>query len=380
MSTIAANKDTAFLQDLLDRTGTVRVERPGTYQINKTLIIRADTRLELAPGVRLVAAPESRCALIENEHFAGGGRDQNISIIGGIWDGNCDEQGLDAYYEAKHRLDHPYSTELFRGKLLRFAHVDHIALEKLTVKDPVSYGIQIADSNGFLTRDIFFDYNCHFGTTDGVHINGPAYNGVIENLYGITNDDMVSLTTVDEVHAEVTKGEIANVCIRNVSAKNGYSGVRLLSAGDHALRDVRISGVYGDYRHNAVLINHHNIRPNTGTWFDDITVEHIHARKSSTPLGEDCFRLWEKGAIETLSLVWLANDIRIGNLTLRDISRHESSALTTAPLVQIEQPVHIDRLYVENISQCLDPGIEAALWNCFGTVEEMVGDLSCLKQ
>ena len=62
-------------------------------------------------------------------------RDERIEIIGGIWDGNCDAMGLDAVYEAKHREDEPYSPKLFKGKMMRFAHVDNIVLEKLTVKD-----------------------------------------------------------------------------------------------------------------------------------------------------------------------------------------------------------------------------------------------------
>ena len=90
--------DTAALQELLDKTGIVTVDTPGTYLVTKTLIIHSNTRFVLSPGVKLLAAPMSRCALIENEHFRGGGRDENIEIVGGIWDGNCDAMGLDAEY------------------------------------------------------------------------------------------------------------------------------------------------------------------------------------------------------------------------------------------------------------------------------------------
>ena len=76
--------DTLALQAMLDGCGIVTVDKPGTYLISKTLIIHSNTRLVLSPGVKLLAAPLSRCALIENEHFAGGGRDENIEIEGGI--------------------------------------------------------------------------------------------------------------------------------------------------------------------------------------------------------------------------------------------------------------------------------------------------------
>ena len=145
--------DTLNIQAMLDQKGIVTIDQPGTYLITKTLVIRSNTRFILSPGAKLLAAPMSRCALIENEHFAGGGRDENIEIIGGIWDGNCDEMGLDAAYEAKHRLDDPYDPKLFKGKLIRFAHIDRLCLEKMTVRNPVSYGIQIADADGFVVVD-----------------------------------------------------------------------------------------------------------------------------------------------------------------------------------------------------------------------------------
>ena len=364
--------DTMELQKMLDQCGIVTIDRPGTYLVSKTLIIHSNTRLVVSPGVKFLAAPMSRCALIENEQFAlGQGRNCNIEIFGGIWDGNCDAMGLDAVYEAKHRLDLPYSTQLFKGKLMRFAHVDGIALEKMTVKDPVSYGIQIGDVRGFITRDIYFDYNWHFGTTDGVHINGPAYDGVIENLYGTTNDDMVSLTPVDEPHAEVTTGEIINVKIQNIRARNGYSGIRLLAAGDYDVRCIHINGVYGDYRHNAVLMSNHQTRPGAIGWFDDIIIEHVHASKSGTPLSEECFCFWEENAIETLPIIWFMGNARMGRVTLRDISRHETTD-TKAALVQFDAGAKIERLYVENVSQTTSPDVDAPMWKNEADIKELI--------
>ena len=363
--------DTLALQALLDECGIVTVNKSGTYLVSRTLIIHSNTRFILSPGAHLLAAPGSKCALIENEHFRGGGRDVNIGIVGGIFDGNCDNMGLDGLYEALHRLDDPYSPDLFKGKLMRFAHVDNISLEKITVKDPVSYGVQIADTVGFVVRDIHFDYNWHFGTTDGIHINGPARDGVIENLNGKTNDDMVSLTTIDEVHAEVTRGDIANVYIHNVSAKNGYSGVRLLTTDNFEMRHIRIDGVYGDYRHNAVLVSQHNMVPGTMCYFDDISIEHIHASKSCTPLGEDCFLLWEKECYRG-PIIWFEKGITIGNALIRDVSRHECSTVSCGHLIKIDNGVNIDRLVVENVYQTNAEGVEAPVWFNEATIGEYI--------
>ena len=351
--------DTAALQSMLDGRGIVTVDKPGTYLVSKTLIIRSDTKFVLSPGALLLAAPMSRCALIENEAFAGGGRDENIEIAGGIWDGNCDAMGLVAEYESEHRLDDPFDPKLFKGKLIRFAHVDRIVLSRMTVKNPVSYGIQIGDVYGFTVRDLFFDYNWHFGTTDGVHINGPAYDGVIENLCGTTNDDLVSLTTYDEPHAEVCLGPIENVYIHNLTARNGYSGVRLLSGENYPLRNVRIDGLYGTYRHCAVVISNHNRRPGA-VWFDGIVIENVYASKSNTPLGEGCHLKWE-GNADRESFFFFGHDAVCGNVTLRNIHRHQAHS-TQSPLFRFYPTCKIDRLLLDNVWQTVEEGVTAPLW------------------
>ena len=346
--------DTLALQTMLDGCGIVKVDKPGTYLISKTLIIHSNTRLVLAPGAKLLAAPMSRCALIQNEHFGIDGRDENIEIVGGVWDGNCDEMGLDAIDVIKHRLDNPYSPENFTGKLIRFAGVDNLTLEKMTVRNPLGYGIQIADANAFIVRDIFFDYNWHYGCTDGVHVNGPTYDGIIENLRGTTNDDMIGMTTIDESHAEVAKGEIVNIDIRNIFGHNGYSGIRLLSAGGYDMRNIRVCGVYGTYRHNAVLLSHHNLAPDKPIWFDDIYIEHIHASKSPVPVPEGCFAYWEgqerMGAIRKHPLIWFEKGVKAGNVVIRDVSRDEK-AETNGALIQIDEATEIERLVLDNITQ-----------------------------
>ena len=362
--------DTLALQELLDKRGIVTLDKPATYLVSKTLIIHSNTRFEISPGVTFVAAPMSRCALIENEHFRDTtGRDENIEIIGGTWDGNCDAMGLDAVYEAEHRLDDPFHPDTFKGKLIRFARIDRITLQRMTVKNPVSYGIQIADVYGFVVRDIFFDYNWHFGTTDGVHINGPAYDGVIENLSGTTNDDMVSLTTYDEPHAEVTLGEIANVYIHNICARNGYSGVRLLSGENYDLRNVRVDGIYGTYRHHAVVISNHNMRPGR-TWFEGVVLENIYASKSNTPLGEGCFLYWEKYADQN-AFISIGRGSICGDMVIRNVFRHQEHS-TESPLILVSSKASIKHLYLENIRQTTGEGATAPFFDVRGEITELV--------
>lgn len=345
--------DTSAIQELLDKRGNVSIDFVGNFLISKTLIIHSNTRFTIAPGAKLFCAPMSHCSLIQNEHFAGGGIDENIEIVGGIWDGNCDNIGLDGEKFTLERNNIPWSPESFRGKLMRFCNVKSIKISGLTIKNPVSYGLQIGAVKGFIVRDIYFDYNHHFGTTDGVHINGPAYTGTIENIYGTTNDDLVSLTTYDEPHAECSLGDIEQVYIHNISADNGFSGIRLLSGENYSLRDIHIDGVYGTYRHNGIVISNHCRRPGK-VWFDNIIIENVHCRKSHTPLGDGCFKYWENGT-DYLPIIQIETEAICGRITIRNIIRHEFEG-TNAPIIRATDTVKIDRLFLENIHQTVDNG------------------------
>ena len=74
--------DTEALQALLDECGIVTLSKPGIYLVSRTLVIHSNTRFVLSPGAHILAAPYSKCALIENEHFRGGGTATNGAVYG----------------------------------------------------------------------------------------------------------------------------------------------------------------------------------------------------------------------------------------------------------------------------------------------------------
>ncbi|MBO4356277.1 MAG: hypothetical protein J5850_05435 [Clostridia bacterium] len=336
------------IQKKLDMRGEVEISVPGIYLINKPLVIYSGTRLYIRHGVIIKAADDSHCSLIENSSFYSGETDEDIEIVGGIWDGNCDGQDLDPLDFTLSRNAYPYDPRRFTGKLLRFAHIRNFTFRDATVKDPVSYGVQIADASGFCVSDIHFDYNCRFGTTDGIHINGPSDNGIIRRLHGITNDDMAALTTVDEDHAEITRGPIRNVIIDGVHAENGYTGVRLLSCGE-PLSDIEVRNVSGTFRHNALSITHHYVHPGEEIRMENITVDGVFASKSSRKLSSDCFIYWDSGDIlNNDPVIWVESGVNVGNLTIKNVFREEKTD-SSAPTVRIDSGTHIEKLTVENI-------------------------------
>ena len=61
----------------------------------------------------------------------------------------------------------------------------------------------------------------------------------------------------------------------------------------------------------------------------------------------------------------------MGRVTLRDISRHETTD-TKAALVQFDAGAKIERLYVENVAQTTAPGVDAPMWKNEADIKELI--------
>ena len=65
-TTAAASANTAAIQAALNAGGLVQIVAPGTYYINKTLIVRSYTRIFTAPGVNIKLSAGSNCRMVNN--------------------------------------------------------------------------------------------------------------------------------------------------------------------------------------------------------------------------------------------------------------------------------------------------------------------------
>ena len=83
--------DTAAVQALLDKTGEVYIPG-GCYKITRPLIIHDNTHLRLADNAILRLADHVNCSILDNDGLYTRKTNRNITIEGGIWDGNHDNQ------------------------------------------------------------------------------------------------------------------------------------------------------------------------------------------------------------------------------------------------------------------------------------------------
>jgi len=223
-------------------------------------------------------------------------------------------------------------------------------------------------------RDITFDYR-HANPTeinmDGIHIHGNSRYGYIANLKGMTHDDLLALNADDGMVAEMSRGSIEDVVVDGLFAEDGWTAVRMLSAGS-PIRRVSIRNIVGTYRYNVVSFSDYGLHPGEPSLFEDITLRDIRCAKSRRGLegnppagpvwhGFAPFYFWGKA--------------RVRNLTIDGYSRVEERQACND--IHIEPEVVVDGMTLRDFRTVnRTPGPIVLLNNC-GTVRNLVLDGIC---
>lgn len=163
----------------------------------------------------------------------------DISIWGGVWDGNVANQTV------------THAAPWVAGTGFRFVKCSRVRIQNLTIKNPGTYAVWGVQLDTFTIENIIGATTQTHANQDGIHINGPAFNGRIQNIQGNFTDDHVALVS-DESPFTPTTGDITNVVVDGVLATNGYRGVRLMS-GPHFIDNVAVKNIFGTYSIEGVF-------------------------------------------------------------------------------------------------------------------------------
>ncbi len=310
--------DTAAIQALLDsrRTLVYLPAPPKHYLISQTLRIHSNQTLQLDRFTVIRLRDGSDCLMITNDDHERG--NENIALVGGVWDMNNEGQSL-AEYQKTRNWKGTYDPARYLGVLMRFNRVKRLTLRGLTLKDPVTFSTQLGNLEDFTIEDISFDHNLKRTNMDGIHVHGSSRHGRITNLKGATNDDLVALNADDAGIFEMSRGPIEDVAVDGLWAKDGYTAVRLLSAGS-PLRRIRLANIFGSYRYNVVSFTNHKVHPGTESTFEDISIHGLFCGKSGIGMKLDP----SQPGNPNLSLIWVDAPAVVHGLTISDIRRTEN--------------------------------------------------------
>lgn len=344
--------DTCAIQAMLDRRGTVYIP-DGRYLISRPLIIHSNTHFRLSEQATLYLADGANCSLLDNDGLYTDEVNENITVEGGIWDGNHMAQERQKIPNECRPGDEnedqicdkaTYISNIYVVFMVRLVHTRGLCVKNLTFKNPTSYAIHIADSRYFRVEGITLDYDLLKKNMDGIHIQGPARFGTIHNIFGNANDDHVALCANGTIRSEITRGDIEDVDIDGIYCDNGYTGVRMLSRGD-AIRNIRISNIHGEFRFYAVSLTHHYpLRKDRSILLENIRISDIYASKSRAECSQE-----HQAAVEREPLIWLEGGIKCRNVSVENVYRNERNADTKAPTVRISEGVEASNLTFKNI-------------------------------
>ncbi len=188
-----------ILQELLDKGGTIRIEKPGTYEIEDTVYIKGSTHLILGKGVVFRRAVSS----------AGSFFLINRGAFTGKWDSDITIEGL---HLITNGVEARYNAAVYglTGEISLF-RVKHLRIFDFTCMDlpGLSYGLHICTFEDIVLERLQIE-----GRKDAVHL-GTGKQFVIRHGLFRTFDDPIALNAHDYAVANPQMGWIEDGLIED---------------------------------------------------------------------------------------------------------------------------------------------------------------------
>ncbi len=341
--------DTPAIQEILDSKASV-IELPvpeKNYSISKTLKIYSNQTLKLGETTTIKLMPGSNCFMLTNADEDA----HDICIVGGIWDfdnvnqaPNPIKSGEYRKYCNSHRDGNPDTVvryvDSYRGSVMRFYKIIRLSIHDLTIKNPVTYCVEMAYIKYFTVENIRFDQNLGNPTAenmDGIHIDGGCQYGSVRNVQGTCYDDIVALNADDGCD-----GPIQDILIDGVFGSDSLRGVRLLSTKSLVAR-ISISNVFGTFYQNCIGLTYFYPRTGIRGKMSHITIKNIYG-KNAPRIPE-----YNKGdnSYYPFAFIWVDGDLDIDFLTIDNLCRNED--ISDVETLKVCENAYIKTLSLSNI-------------------------------
>lgn len=201
----AGTDDIAAWQAILDRAsnGPVFAVQDKVSLISTSLIVRSNITLYTLPGCGFMMKPGTYSHLLRTDwgagfdqastHYgdAGGAKAQNITIIGGVWDGN-EQNSL--------RDNGPFPN--IAGFGFDFFNFNNVVIRDVTIRNAKTYATLFANGTNLWIQNVrtYWDRGGQTNLTtahnwDSLHFLGPVRGIHVDGFYSNGDDDVIALNT-----------------------------------------------------------------------------------------------------------------------------------------------------------------------------------------
>jgi polygalacturonase len=232
---VTAEVWTAAMQAALDAQESLHIPaRASPYYVDGPLVLKSGQKLVADQKAEIRLKPGSSTCLVRNEHVvtlntkpvpADLPVDTDIAIEGGIWttlasaaSNNGNERGHSS------KRNPVFGTH---GVIL-LQNVRRVSVKNVTIRQSRPFGVHLANAHAFTVENITLEAQCR----DGVHVNGPASDGLIRGVRGDSHDDNVALNAWEWKNYAPSYGPIERVVIEDVTGSpeglRAANSIRLL--------------------------------------------------------------------------------------------------------------------------------------------------------
>jgi hypothetical protein len=224
------------IQAALDQTNSVHLpKRDQPYYLDGPIILKSGQKLTADADTEIRLKPGCSTCMVRNENIIGFADlsvpedtkpDTDIIIEGGIWttlatgvkDDNGNQRG---YSSKKNPVPGTHGVILIHNAL-------RVSVKNVTVRQSRPFAIHLGNIRDFTVDGLTLDRHGR----DGVHVDGPASDGMIRNVSGDSHDDPVSITAWDWRQYSASFGPIHHLTIEHITGapegKRSTDAIRLL--------------------------------------------------------------------------------------------------------------------------------------------------------
>jgi hypothetical protein len=224
------------IQAALDVSNAVHLpKRDQPYYIDGPIILKSGQKLTADPDAEIRLKPNTNTCMVRNEHIVGFADkpvpddtrpDNDITIEGGIWT-TLANGAKNANGNVLGRSSKKEAVPATHGVIL-LHNIQHATVRNVTVRQSQAFAVHLGNIRNFTVDGVKLDRH----RRDGVHLDGPASEGIIRHVSGDSHDDPVSLTAWDWKQYNVTFGTIHHITIEHITGasveKHGTDAIRLL--------------------------------------------------------------------------------------------------------------------------------------------------------